>query len=597
MGSESRVAPTPEEAGSIADLRERLSETESLLKLSKESLESARKAAKKASERVGTRDTELKQLRKEFESLQAAAVAKDAELQRVKHASNESESRFKEREAELSSQIGKREAELSSQFKQREAELMSQFEQRVAELLSKHSQSAMGKELADLRTQLKAAQEGEAAALDAVSKACNQLSTSNAEKVALQQGVVELKTRSALSVSAEADALAKVSASAETVRLTGSVLTELAQQLETIQVQVEQQVRSRNTGLEVRSALSEATKRSAAAKAKVKTLESRLTDLESTLQQGWRAGTAAHEGTTHVFQLLSKDIDSSKAMLKDLLQVEQDLGNKEDAAIDAAGDADAGRLSAKGADTMHLTGMPTAAKLDGAQVDAMRRQLRLLQAGKEAADREAAEAKAMSATAAQQVEALRKEMGVMRLSMTPLPEEAASAAEAAARESLQEILNDSASRLRQRDGNLGAADFWTLTGWLDSLDLGRVIANALLTRIRAESDDTRLEREFMARLGRTGSVQTVLALLRDAMTSERLADAIWEGSQILRKQLASRQSIEDAEMVPPELLLSASGKGGDSVDELRRKFKDSGAFELAFGGPQSYWSGLAALVG
>ena len=51
----------------------------------------------------------------------------------------------------------------------------------------------------------------------------------------------------------------------------------------------------------------------------------------------------------------------------------------------------------------------------------------------------------------------------------------------------------------------------------------QVVAEALLVQIHARSDDQRLELEFMWRLGESGTVETILSLLRHAMLPEQLA--------------------------------------------------------------------------
>ena len=103
-----------------------------------------------------------------------------------------------------------------------------------------------------------------------------------------------------------------------------------------------------------------------------------------------------------------------------------------------------------------------------------------------------------------------------------------------------QVLEDSKAALES--GTVDAADYWTLTSWIESLELGRVVANALLRHLHSHSTDTRLEREFMSRIGRFGSLPTILALLRDALLLEELSSTIWEGAHNLDKDMQRRSA-------------------------------------------------------
>ena len=132
-----------------------------------------------------------------------------------------------------------------------------------------------------------------------------------------------------------------------------------------------------------------------------------------------------------------------------------------------------------------------------------------------------------------------------------------------------QVLEESKAALES--GAIDAADYWTLTSWIESLDLGHVVANALLRHLHSHSTDTRLEREFMSRIGRFGSLPTILALLRDALLLEELSNTIWLGAKNLDKDMQLRAAElaklgpGGASKTPEEGAVSAADKGGSEV--------------------------------
>ena len=120
------------------------------------------------------------------------------------------------------------------------------------------------------------------------------------------------------------------------------------------------------------------------------------------------------------------------------------------------------------------------------------------------------------------------------------------------------------------------------------------MAEALLAQIRARSDDQRLEREFMWRLGESGTVETILSLLRHAMLPEQLAQVIFDAAQALAAAMAQRAAQEEQQDVDPDDL---DGDGILSADELNAKYAKAGAFTLAFGSADRYFAGLEGIVG
>ena len=104
----------------------------------------------------------------------------------------------------------------------------------------------------------------------------------------------------------------------------------------------------------------------------------------------------------------------------------------------------------------------------------------------------------------------------------------------------------------------------------------------------------------MARLGESGSVETILALLREALLAERLAEAIWVGAETLTQQMKERAAAKERELTDEEQRLAKLDLNGDGVldpEELQASFEREGAFELVFADPSKFFGGLAGLVG
>ena len=190
---------------------------------------------------------------------------------------------------------------------------------------------------------------------------------------------------------------------------------------------------------------------------------------------------------------------------------------------------------------------------------------------------------------------------------------------------------------RPRDRTDGDIQFrgWTLQSWLASLQLDKVVADALLLHVRKHCKDPRIERKFMETLGGTGSVETIYALLGDALVLEQLSAALFKGGAALseeghararalaqeeenatlkRKQETERRPDKggtQADLAPGGLIatLGLNGARGMrkprrppvseelTVDQLHAKFQDAGAFELSFGSTPSFFAGLRGLVG
>lgn len=191
---------------------------------------------------------------------------------------------------------------------------------------------------------------------------------------------------------------------------------------------------------------------------------------------------------------------------------------------------------------------------------------------------------------------------------------------------------------RPRDRTDGDIQFrgWTLQSWLASLHLDKVVADALLQHVRKHCRDPRIERKFMETLGGTGTVETIYALLGDALVLEQLSAALFKGGAALseeghaRARALAQQEEETATLKRKQEMERRAGKGGTgadvapggllatlglnaargmrkprrppvsdelTVEQLHAKFQEAGAFELSFGSTPSFFAGLRGLVG
>ena len=280
-----------------------------------------------------------------------------------------------------------------------------------------------------------------------------------------------------------------------------------------------------------------------------------------------------------------------------------------------------------------------------------------------ATEEAAAEAAEAAAAAAEEAEEERKELeaaaAAMRLRLRNAEGEAATAAQAAAavtaasaaqqavraaaakkaaaggdKDAAAAPTRDSYRRRAKKKASTGARSSgggWTVKDWLASLHLGAVIADALLAHVRAaqHSDDPALEQEFMEALGGMGSVETMYALLQEALVLERLAETLCKAGQSLADQSQQRAALlaqeEEAQQAMTSSSEAAAGEAGRrgmlarqqtqamfftalgrarektaevvTVDQLHSKFQEAGAFHLSFGRTPSFFAGLSGLVG
>lgn len=188
------------------------------------------------------------------------------------------------------------------------------------------------------------------------------------------------------------------------------------------------------------------------------------------------------------------------------------------------------------------------------------------------------------------ITALEKENRMLKLRLSPLPQEAASAAGGAAKRS------SAKSRAQKGSGEA----LWSLESWLRTIPMPKIVSNALLKHLRQGTDGeaaaSGLEQAFMDELGTSSDLETFMALLKDALVLEEIADHLFTSARRLAQQKAAARK--------RALRLSqqqASGAAEDDEDArvaaFRAKFVDEGAIELVMGDLAAFFQQLHGLVG
>lgn len=188
------------------------------------------------------------------------------------------------------------------------------------------------------------------------------------------------------------------------------------------------------------------------------------------------------------------------------------------------------------------------------------------------------------------IAALEKENRMLKLRLEPLSKHAASAAGTAAKK----------TTARPRAAKGSGEDLWSLESWLRTIPMAKIVSNSLLkhfTRDTGGMATAGLEQAFMDELGTSGDLQTFMALLKDALVLEEIADHLFASARRLAQQKASarKRALRLAES-------SASGRSSEDDEDsriaaFRSKFVDDGAIELIMGGLQNFFGQLHGLVG
>lgn len=189
------------------------------------------------------------------------------------------------------------------------------------------------------------------------------------------------------------------------------------------------------------------------------------------------------------------------------------------------------------------------------------------------------------------IAALEKENRMLKLRLQPLPKEAASTAGNAAKRSL--------AKSRSQKGSGDA--LWSLESWLRTIPMPKIVSNALLKHLRMNADGAAstigLEQSFMDELGTSSDLETFMALLKDALVLEEIADHLFASARRLAQQKAA------ARKRALRLSQQAAAEDAAETDEdariaaFRAKFVDEGAIELVMGGLAAFYQQLHGLVG
>lgn len=114
---------------------------------------------------------------------------------------------------------------------------------------------------------------------------------------------------------------------------------------------------------------------------------------------------------------------------------------------------------------------------------------------------------------------------------------------------------------------------WNMADWLRSLKLHEKLAEELCKQLEV-ADDPDLQLALLRKLGRSGSRDLVLSVLRDGSVLEALADEIYQGAKVLTEA------------------------GAATSDEMNSKFmQESGTYGLSYGDLSTFFSGLEGLAG
>ena len=188
----------------------------------------------------------------------------------------------------------------------------------------------------------------------------------------------------------------------------------------------------------------------------------------------------------------------------------------------------------------------------------------------------------------QRIAHLEKENRMLKLRLEPLPQNAADTAGSAAK--------TAASGPRAAKGS-GSA-LWSLESWLHTVPMPKIVSNSLLKHLKGQGavpSTSGLEQAFMDELGTSGDLETFMALLKDALVLEEIADALFASAKKLAKQKAAART---------RALRAANSKAAESAGgedaqlaAFRAKFVDEGARELIMGSYKTFFGQLHGLIG
>ena len=139
---------------------------------------------------------------------------------------------------------------------------------------------------------------------------------------------------------------------------------------------------------------------------------------------------------------------------------------------------------------------------------------------------------------------------------------------------------------------------WTLEAWLGGLSFDKVVSDAVMKRVREKLPQgvptQAYEQAFVTKLGERGSVDTIVALLKETPVLQQLAEAICAGAVELKTEL------DEAKAAQEEAAAEAAAEAArpKTAAELNAEAQANGGFTLSYSTDASlYWDGLTRLIG
>jgi len=177
---------------------------------------------------------------------------------------------------------------------------------------------------------------------------------------------------------------------------------------------------------------------------------------------------------------------------------------------------------------------------------------------------------------------------MLRMRVEPMPADAASKVDTSAKSVVT-----GAKEPKGRKASAGEK-MWQLETWLRSLPLAAIIARALLKHLSeaAGKHTEGLEQAFLNEMATTGSEATFLAVLKEALVPEELADTMFQGACRVVRQRQTRSAGARANKGS-----AASESEEARISAFTSKFVDDGAKTLVMGHLEDFYGGLDKLVG
>ena len=117
---------------------------------------------------------------------------------------------------------------------------------------------------------------------------------------------------------------------------------------------------------------------------------------------------------------------------------------------------------------------------------------------------------------------------------------------------------------------------WSLEKWMESISVKAIITESILNHIRGAGAvvNSQVELRFMQQLGKAGSRDTVIALLRSSTMINDLADALWKGIMELKHDF-------DSSSKGPDPKVEAAKKAQKEAEAKAMEEKESLENEVA----------------